>query len=171
MNSIKRKNRDVEPIHEKLNVLRNDIQEMVGIIDLDWCGKLLYPYYEHFNDNKLGYRSGSLVAFLGLLREWEDESGFPFYTGTQEYDCHHFDMYLTEFLKYASKVKRQFPNIYIVIVNLLVNLDKRERWERVFPNISTELFVTVREKLFYTDVPKIDYDVYQKVYQEGRMLY
>ncbi|WP_025150335.1 hypothetical protein [Bacillus sp. H1a] len=168
MNSFKRKDMNVEPIHEKLNVLRNEIKEMDGIIDLGWCGKLLYPYYEHFNDNKLRYRSGSLVAFWGILREWEDESGFPFYTGTQDYDCHHFDMYLTEFLKYAAKVKRQFPNTYLAIVKSLMDLDERERWESEFPNIRKELFDNVREELFHKDVQNIDYD---KVYQEGRMLY
>ncbi|HHT7187402.1 TPA: hypothetical protein ACTZ5N_000616 [Bacillus cereus] len=168
MKGFKRKEMNVEPIDEKLKALRNDIKEMDGIIDLDWCGKLLHPYYEHFNDDKLRYRSGSLVAFLGLLSEWEDESGFPFYTGTQEYDCHHFDMYLKEFLKYAPKVKVQFPNIYLAIVASLMKLDERERWENEFPNICKELFDHVREKLFHKDVQTIDYD---KVYQEGRMLY
>ncbi|KFN02753.1 hypothetical protein D0U04_21185 [Bacillus clarus] len=161
----------MDSIKEKLDLLRNEIKEMGGIIDFDWCGSLLYPYYEHFNDNKLRYRSGSLVAFWGLLREWEDESGFPFYTGTQKYDCHHFDMYLKAFLKYAPKVKRQFPNIYLVIVESLMEFDERERWESEFPNISKELFDAVREELFHAEVIKIDYDVYQKVYQEGRMLY
>jgi hypothetical protein len=36
-------------IEEKLSLLKSCIDEMGGIIDLAWCGDLLYPYYEHFN--------------------------------------------------------------------------------------------------------------------------
>jgi hypothetical protein len=87
-------------IEEKLSLLKSYIDEMGGIIDLAWCGDLLYPYYEHFNDNNHRFRAGSLVAFWGLLLEWEDGSGFPFYTGVEEYNCHHFNKYLEEFLIY-----------------------------------------------------------------------
>ncbi|RWS42081.1 hypothetical protein EKA14_16680 [Bacillus mycoides] len=161
----------MDPIKEKLDLLRNEIKDMGGIIDLDWCDRLLYPYYKHFNDSKLRYRSGSLLAFWGILLEWEDESGFPFYTGTQEYDCHHFDMYLKGFLKYAPKIERQFPNIYLVIIESLMELDERERWESEFPNICKELFDAVREELFHTDVTQINDETYQNAYKEGRMLY
>jgi hypothetical protein len=54
----------------------------------------------------------------------EDECGFPFYTGVEDYDCHHFDKYLVEFLKYSSEIKKQFPNIYFVIIESLMYLEK-----------------------------------------------
>ena len=161
----------MDSIQGKLDLLRNEIKEMGGIIDLDWCCKLLYTYYEHFNDHNLRYRTGSLIAFLGLLLEWEDESGFPFYTGTEEYDCHHFDKYLKEFLKYSSDIKRQFPNIYLATVESLIKLDKRENWESEFPNIPSELFDTVRKKLFWSNVEKLNDETYQKALKEAGMLY
>lgn len=102
-------------IKRKLDLLHNEIKKMGGIIDLDWCGELLYPYYEHFNDYNLRYKAGSFIAFWGLLLEWEDQSGFPFYTGAEDYDCHHFDKYLLEFLNYSSEIKNQYPNIYLIL--------------------------------------------------------
>ncbi|MGG2134550.1 hypothetical protein AB1284_25035 [Bacillus sp. S2(2024)] len=161
----------MDSIQGKLDLLHNEIKEMGDIIDLDWCGKLLYTYYEHFNDNNLRYRAGSLIAFWGLLLEWEDESGFPFYTGTEEYHCHHFDKYLKEFLKYSSDIKKQFPNIYLVTVESLIQLDKRENWESEFPNIPSGLFDTVRKNLFRNDVKKLNDETYQKALKEAGMLY
>ncbi|MGE7945604.1 hypothetical protein [Lysinibacillus sp. NPDC093688] len=156
-------------INEKLVLLHNEIITMGGIIDLDWCGKLLYPYYKHFNDDNFRYRAGSLTAFSGLLFEWEDESGFPFYTGVEEYDCHHFDKYLKEFLKYSSDIKKQYPNIYFVIIESLNNLNKREDWENTFPNITSDLFSSIRKELLETDVQKSNDEVYYLALKEAGM--
>lgn len=154
-------------IKGKLDLLHNEIKEMGGIIDFDWCGDLLYPYYEHFNDDNLKYRGGSLIAFWGLLLEWEDGSGFPFYTGVEEFDCHHFDKYLEEFLKYAFDIKIQYPNIYLVIIGSLRFLDENENLENEFPNISNDLFSTIRKKLLQTDVQKLNNEVYQLALKEA----
>ena len=158
------------PIQEKLYLLHNEIKEMGGIIDLDWCGKLLYPYYKNFNDNHLEYRAGSLLAFWGLLLDWEDESGFPFCTGVEEHDCHHFDKYLQEFLTYYPKIKKQYPNIYLVIVESLNQLDERDGWENEFPNIPTEFFNTIRKKLFQNGVKKLGDDVYENALKQAGIL-
>lgn len=158
-------------IQEKLDLLNNAIKEVGGIIDLDWCGALFYNYYEHFNDKNLRYRAGSLIAFWGLLSEWEDKSGFPFYTGVEEYNCHHFDKYLQEFLRYSSDIKKRYPNIYLVTIESLAQLDKREHWENKFPNISSEVFNTVRKTLFQDDVQKLNNDVYIKALKEAGMPY
>lgn len=156
-------------INGKLNLLYNEIKKMGGIIDLGWCDELLYPYYEHFNDDNLRYRAGSLIAFWGLLLEWEDESGFPFYTGVEEYDCHHFDKYLKEFLKYSTDIKKQYPNIYLVIIESLNNLDKREEFENEFPIIPNVLFSTIRKKLLQPNVQNLNNEVYQLALKEAGM--
>lgn len=161
----------MDSIQWKLGLLHNEIKEMGDIIDLDWCGELLYTYYEHFNDDNLRYRAGSLIAFWGLLLEWQDESGFPFYTGTEEYYCHHFDKYLKEFLKYSPDIKKRFPNIYLVIVESLIQLDKREKWESEFPNIPSEIFDAVRKNLFWDDFKKLNDETYQKALKEAGMFY
>ncbi|WNS80199.1 hypothetical protein RRU94_22210 [Domibacillus sp. DTU_2020_1001157_1_SI_ALB_TIR_016] len=158
-------------IQEKLDLLHNEIKEMGGIIDLDWCGKLLYTYYEHFNDNHPRYRAGSLLAFWGLLLDWEEESGFPFCTGIEEQDCHHFDKYLQEFLTYSSNIKKQYPNIYLAIVESLSQLDERDGWENEFPNIPSGLFNTARKKLLQNGVEKPSDDVYENVFREAEMPY
>ena len=155
-------------IREKINLLHNIIKQ-IGITDLNWCGELLHPYYEHFNDDNLRYRAGSLIAFWGLLLEWEDGSGFPFYTGNEKYDCHHFDKYLKELLKYSSNIKKQYPNIYFVIIESLNHLDKREDFEGEFPNIPSDLFSTVRKKMLQTDVQKPNNEVHQYALREAGM--
>ena len=156
-------------INEKLALLHNDMISMGGIIDLDWCGKLFYPYYKHFNDDNFRYRAGSLTAFWGLLLEWEDASGFPFYTGVEEYDCHHLDKYLKEFLKYSSEIKKQYPNIYLIIIESLSKLNKREVWENEFPHITSDLFSTIRKELLETDVQRLNGEVYDVALKEAGM--
>ena len=158
-------------IEEKLDLLHNLIKEMRGIVDFDWCGELLYSYYNYFNDDNLRYRSGSLIAFWGLLTEWEDESGFPFCRDVEEQDCHHIDKYLKEFLKYASDIKKKYPNIYFVIVESLIHLDERDDLESELPNIPSDLFSTVRKKLLQNDIQKPNKEVYEYALKEAGMSY
>jgi hypothetical protein len=158
-------------IKEKLDLLHNMIEEVNGIVDFDWCVKLFHPYYEHFNDDNLRYRGGSLIAFWGLLIEWEDRSGFPFYLGKEGYNRHYFDKYLKEFLKHSSNIKKQYPNIYFVIIQTLNYLDKRENFEDTFPNIPSDLFSTVRKKLLEIDVQKISTEIYKNAFREAGMSY
>lgn len=61
---------------EKLNVLREWLENEGVMIDADWCGQLLYPYYEHFHDPNPSHRSGSILAFWGLLIDWEEQAGW-----------------------------------------------------------------------------------------------
>ena len=130
---------------------------------------LLHPYYEYFNDDNLRYRAGSIIAFWGLLLDWEDGSGFPFYTGNEKYDCHHFDKYLEEFLRYSSNIKKQYSNIYFVIIESLNHLDKREDFEGEFPKIPSDLFSTVRKKLLQNDVQKPNNEVNQYTLREDAL--
>lgn len=156
-------------IRKKLDFLHDEIREMGGIIDLDWCGKLLHPYYEHFNDAQPKYKAGSLLAFSGLLIEWDDESGSPFCKDVEEHDCHchQFDRYIQEFLTYSPEIKEEYPNIYLTIVDLLNRLNEREEWEIEFPNIPSNLFDTVRKKLSLEGVKKISGDTYEHAIKEA----
>jgi len=157
-------------IKEKLDLLHNIIKEVRQIDDFDWCGELFYPYYDYFNDDNLRYRSGSLIAFWGLLIEWKD-SGFPFNTGKEVYSRHDFDKYLKEFLKYSSNIKKQYPNIYFVIIQTLNHLDKREDFEGRFPNIPSDLFSTVRKELLQIDVQRINTEIHRNAMREAGMAY
>lgn len=153
-------------IEEKVDLLCDCIKQDGGIIDLPWCRELLYPYYDHFNDDNCKYRAGSLVAFWGLLQEWEDGSGFPFYTGVEEYKCHDFQKYLESFIKYYSKIKIDYPNIYSVIINSLRNLDNSENFESTFSYINMSLINKIREIVDIEDY-KITDEVYKNAYREA----
>lgn len=109
--------KDYSNLEDKIKLLYECIREEGGIVDLDWCTGLLYPYHLHFDDNKIRYRSASLIAFFGLLTEWQDGSGFPFYRTRKElYECHDFEKYMDALLQRQSEIEREFPNIFYAIV-------------------------------------------------------
>jgi hypothetical protein len=153
---------------ETINHLKKCIEEDGGIFDLGWCREFLYPFYKHFNDVNLTSRAGALIGFWGLLCEWEDGSGFPFYTGVEDYKCHHFEQYAKEFLKVKSDVKKELPNIYFVIIESLKLLDKRDGFESRFPNLQKEIFCNIRNELFKDNLEK-PVDVYNNALKEAKI--
>lgn len=155
-------------IHEKLTLLKQCIEEEGEILDFDWCGQLLYPYYDHFHDNNPRIRSGSLIAFWGLLIDWHDGSGFPFCASYEKYACHDFERYIDELLKCAPDIRNQYPNLYFVIVELLTELGKQRAFDETFPSIDKQLFQTLREGLLQGDLVR-PHDVYTAAYEEAGM--
>lgn len=153
-------------INEKIDTLYNCINEMRGIIDLPWCGKLLYPYYNHFNDSIDKYKVGSLVAFWGLLQEWYDGSGFPFYTNEEQHGRHNFERYIDAFMHYSLNIKSCYPNIYGVIVGLLMKLDKNENLQDTFSNIDFKLIKKIRDMLL-KDEFLLTRELYKNAYAEA----
>jgi hypothetical protein len=115
VNSEVSKIKDYSKLEDKINLLFESIREEGGIVDFDWCTELLYPFHYHFNENNFRYRSASLIAFLGLLTEWEDGSGFPFYATRKEtHECHDFKCYMDSFLEYRQEIKSDLPYIFLL---------------------------------------------------------
>lgn len=134
-------------LENKLVYMYESIMTLNGFCDFDWCGRLLYPYYLHFNDDNKKYREGSLIAFYGLLTEWEDQSGFPFFQGEYEDNRHHFDKYLKAFIRYKPMIKADYPNVYKLIIRSLSFLDNRDDFEEQFPMLDLNLVNTIRSHL------------------------
>jgi hypothetical protein len=155
-------------LEETLDILKKCIVRDGGIFDLGWCEEFLYPFYKHFNDENGALKAGALIGFWGLLCEWEDRSGFPFYTGVEEYECHHFDKYTKAFIQVKSDIKEDLPNIYFVIIESLKLLDKRDGFENELPNLSSSLFNSIRQELFNDDIDKPN-DVYEKALNEAEI--
>lgn len=130
--------KDHSKLEQKIDLLYKCIHEEGGIIDFDWCTGLLYPYYYHFDEKNLRYRSASLIAFLGLLTEWEDGSGFPFFTGDETYECHDFEQYMDRFLEHSKKIETDLPNTFYSIVITLLTLFYHNGLETVFQNIDKQ---------------------------------
>ena len=57
--------------------------------------------------------------------------------------------------------------IYLAIIDSLRFLDKNEDFENEFSNISSDLFCTIRSRLFQTDLQKLGNEVYQLALQEA----
>lgn len=153
-------------IYIKLQILYEHIKEDEGIIDLPWCTYLLYPYYLHFNDSDFKVRAGSLIAFWGLLSDWEDGSGFPFYTGTEEYECHQFDKYIFQFINNSTEIQNQYPNLHFVIIESLSNLDKRNDFGIVFSKIDLSSIALLRSLFQFYDFNRPD-NVYRNTFKEA----
>lgn len=156
---------------ETLELIKEYIIADKGIIDLSWCEEFLYPFYKHFNDPTYEYRTGSLIAFWGMLMEWEDGSGLPFCTNKDDSYCHQFDKYIKEFIKYSSNIKQRFPNIYSVIVNSLMFLDKNGCLEEEFQDYDKDFFNEIRTKLFDYSLSIKKDDVYKQAYKEAGILF
>ncbi|MGP4041994.1 hypothetical protein ACTWP4_19130 [Gracilibacillus sp. D59] len=135
-------------LEETLSILKKCIVRDGGIFDLGWCEEFLYAFYNHFGDENRVLKAGSLIGFWGLLCEWEDDSSFPFYTGVEEFESHHFDKYATAFIQVKSELKEDLPNIFFVIVESLKLLDKRDGFENDLLNLSNSLFSNIRKELF-----------------------
>ncbi|PZD96969.1 hypothetical protein DNH61_04800 [Paenibacillus sambharensis] len=125
-------------INQVIDHLHYCVNEEGGIIDFPWCSELLYPFYLHFGDPNERFRSGSLLAFFGLLCEWEDGSGFPFCTGIEEYECHNFECYMDHFIELMDRTKRDYPSIYTTTISSLKNLIYHNDLIGTFKNISMD---------------------------------
>ncbi|UPM55457.1 hypothetical protein [Gottfriedia acidiceleris] len=154
-----------ELIKEKIDKLYELINKEGGIIDFPWCTSLYYHYFLHFNDGNEYYRAGSLIAFWGLLCEWEDGSGFPFNSGKVDYQSHLFDQYIDKFIIYSTNIQKKYPNLYFVIIESLKTLDKEKDFVRVFPNIEVKVFNNLRGflELYNTQSPK---NVYKRAFRD-----
>lgn len=156
-------------INNKIDILYNCIKAEGGIFDLPWCSELLYPYYKHFDDPNIKFRSGSIIAFCGLLHEWEDGSGFPFYTGLERYQCHDFEKYMKSFLECSSKIKADFPKTYVLIVCILKKLDERDNMNKTFPNIESYFIEKIRRSLFSEEL-EFNQEIYEEVLKEVNII-
>ncbi|MBU3129955.1 hypothetical protein [Clostridium tagluense] len=157
----------IDNINEKIDAMYDCINEMGGIIDLPWCDKLLYPYYNHFDDKSNKYKLGSLTAFWGLLQEWDDGSGFPFYTDRKNHTCYDFQKYMEVFMTYSSKIKSSCPSIYRVIIGLLMKLDKNENLKDTFPTIDITFINKIRDTILNEEI-KLTEESFRYAYAEAR---
>lgn len=154
-------------LENKLDYLSQIIIEQKGIIDFPWCSdELFYPYYLYFNDNNNRYCTGSLIAFWGLLIDWEDGSGFPFCLGEEINDCYRFDKYMENFIFNADSIQIRFPNIFTVIVLSLETLFINNDLIKLFNNIE-EVKLRTYENFVKSSRAIHDKDVYKQAFNEA----
>ena len=159
--------KDYSNLEDKINLLYECVREEGGIIDFDWCTALLYPYHFHFDDNNIKYRSASLIAFLGLLTEWEDGSGFPFYrTRKEQHECHDFEKYMDAFLQHSCNIEREFPNIFYSIVITLRGLIHHEDIIETFPYMDKQKLTRLMRVIKDSDI-KISKEVFKIAFEEA----
>ncbi|BBH20420.1 hypothetical protein Back11_17650 [Paenibacillus baekrokdamisoli] len=154
-------------LENKLDYLSQIIIEQQGIIDFPWCSdELFYPYYLYFNDNHNRYSAGSLIAFWGLLIEWEDGSGFPFRLGEEIYNCYDFDKYMESFIFNADTIQIRFPNVFSVIVLSLAPLFINNDLIKLFNNIE-EVKLRMYTNFVKSSKAIHDKDIYKQAFKEA----
>ncbi|WP_028596244.1 hypothetical protein [Paenibacillus assamensis] len=152
----------------KLTNLYNMINEEGDIIDFIWCSEeLYYPYYLHFGDTNSEFSSGSLIAFLGLLLEWDDGSGFPFCQEKEFNTCYEFDKFMEYFIVDKEKIKDRFPYIFELIVITLNSIFNTEDILTIFSNITKEDLKRYEDFVRSNKVENIDREVYMKALNEA----
>lgn len=161
--------KDYSKLEEKINLLYKCIHEEGGIVDFDWCTGLLYPYHYHFDDEGFRYRSASLIAFLGLLTEWEDGSGFPFYkTRNEPRQIHDFECYMDSFFKHFQDIKRDFPNTFYSIVITLQVLFHHKDIFSIFTYIEKQKLSKYISVVNSIEI-KESKEVFKKAFEEARI--
>lgn len=145
------------------------IREEGGIVDFDWCTGLLYPYHYHFDDEGSRYRSASLIAFLGLLTEWEDGSGFPFYkTRNETHQCHDFERYMDSFLEHSEGIREGFPNTYYAIAITLQVLFHQEDIYATFSYLDKQKLSSYVSFINNIEI-KESREVFKRAFEEARI--
>ena len=145
------------------------IREEGGIVDFDWCTGLLYPYYYHFDDERFRYRSASLIAFLGLLTEWEDGSGFPFSkTQNETHQCHDFEQYMDSFLKHSEEIRQGFPNTFYSISITLQVLLHQEDINATFSYVDKQKLSNYESLIKNIEI-KESREVFKRAFEEARI--
>lgn len=131
-----------------------------GYFDL---GKEWYPenyddYYLYFSDPDFEIRKYSLLVFTAGLGNWYHKSAHIFVTTERlkelknnkifnQDTVYHFEDYIKSFLENSEAIKQEFPELYRIIVQYLIELDKRNRFEDIFCSADKQLFIELRQVL------------------------
>lgn len=94
--------------------------------DLDYT-PLLGPYWAYFGDDDDLVKDGTMLLFIGMLREWDSGAGVPFGRGADGQAVHPFPAYLASLLD-VYEASCRLPgtprrDLYEVALSLCAQLD------------------------------------------------
>lgn len=138
-------------IDKALDDLKEEIIKTEGI-DI---GIVDYPYYKHFKDPNQKFESGSLLAFMFLLTDWNQGSGFAFKNTEEDKEGHIFQLYLDTFIKCADNLKQKYPNIYLIIAVTLEQLYSFKEILNKFPNFPNQLLTDLKNYILKDDIQPV----------------
>ncbi|WP_312473511.1 hypothetical protein [Neobacillus sp.] len=128
----------------------------IGLFDTckNWGEENYDYYYKYFNEKDFEIRGRSILTFAAMLGNWYKGSADVFRTvqgviHLPKEQFYFFEDYLSAFLKSASSIKNDFPNLHTYILYYLYNIDKEKPFELVFPQIDHWLFKEMRTQLFF----------------------
>lgn len=141
------------------------------ITSKEWETENFDDYFNHFSDPNPDVRKYSLLVFAAGLGNWYSKSAFifrplkelrkdPFYDDPNA--VYYFPHYIEAFMKNRENIKLDYPELYRMIVLLLIKLDNEESFDIMFPE-HIQLFKQLRN--FLTDSGIKDsliYDGFQK---------
>ncbi|WP_227394370.1 hypothetical protein [Jeotgalibacillus aurantiacus] len=75
-------------------------------------------YYEYFDHPDIEVRRYSFAAFLVLMGNWDATCSFVIYKDDE------FDQHVGSILRNRDRLKKEFPNVYIQLLDFLKNIDR-----------------------------------------------
>lgn len=121
----------------------------------DWSNDNYDDYYRYLSDPDFEIRKYSLLVFTAALGNWYMKSAFVFgslkelkkdpeYQEDKTYD---FGEYVKSFLNNRESIKREFPELYRMIVLYLIELDNERNFEEEFCFFNQQLLIELRQAL------------------------
>lgn len=114
-------------------------------------------YYKYFNVDDEETRKYAILLFTSMLGNWYSKSAFAFkpqkerlkYDDGIDTDYFNFESYLSSLLDCYQYIEKDFPYMfeYIVTYLILIEKDKGLSYEEWFPEINSDLFKELREKI------------------------
>lgn len=114
-------------------------------------------YYKYFNVDDKETRKYAILLFTSMLGNWYSKSAFAFkpqkerlkYDDGIDTDYFNFESYLSSLLDCYQYIEKDFPYMfeYIVTYLILIEKDKGLSYEEWFPEINSDLFKELREKI------------------------
>lgn len=120
-------------------------------------GYIFDEYFKYFNDDDKEIRMYTLLLFTAMLGNWYSKSAFVFKPekerlkneGEIDTDFYDLESYLSSLLDCYQNIEKEFPYMFERIIRYLtlIEKDKGLSFEEWFPEINSDIFKELREKI------------------------
>ncbi|QPQ30997.1 hypothetical protein [Lysinibacillus sp. JNUCC 51] len=137
------------------------VKEAISGIEIGYFdtakGFIFDEYFKYFNDDDKETRKHALLLFTTMLGNWYSKSAVVFkpeieclkYEDEIDTDFYDFESYLSSLLDCYQNIEKEFPYMFERIVRYLTLIEKDEglSFEEWFPEINSDIFKELREKI------------------------
>lgn len=143
------------------NIIVQKVKETISGIEIgyfDTAKSYVYDeYFKYFDEDDRETRKYALLIFTCMLGNWYSKAAFVFkpekerlkYEDEIDTDFYDLESYLSSFLDCYQNIEKEFPYMFerIVWYLTLIEKDKGLSYEKWFPEINSDIFKELREKI------------------------